>query len=118
MLLTIHAVSFSDFRANSGPLLRFVTHENGNLWLTRYRRPVCAVVSMRDAHVLGSVQGRNVNEIIHQLQVEANRRVGAARLDKAFDRMELRPEEWTMPIREEAYGRPNRFDEKWPKEAG
>ncbi|UOA25849.1 hypothetical protein [Pseudosulfitobacter sp. DSM 107133] len=116
MLPAIHQVSFSDFRANTGPLLRFVTHENGNLWLTRYRRPVCAVISMRDAHVLGSVQGRDVNQILHQLQVEANRKVAAARLDKAFDRMELRPEEWSLPIMEKAYGRENRFDEKWPKE--
>tara|TARA_R110002126_G_C10150151_1_gene471579 strand:- start:62 stop:436 length:375 start_codon:yes stop_codon:yes gene_type:complete len=116
MLPAIHTVSFSDFRANTGPLMRFVTHGNGNLWLTRYRRPVCAVISMRDAHVLGSVQGRNVNEIIHQLQVEANRKVAAARLDNAFDRLEVVPEAWPFPIMEEAYGRANRFDEKWPKE--
>lgn len=116
MLPAIHQVSFSDFRANSGPLLRFVTRENGNLWLTRYRRPVCAVISMRDAHVLGSVQGRNVNEILHELQVKANRKVTAARLDKAFDRLEVVPEAWPLPIMEEAYGRANRFDEKWPRE--
>ncbi|ASM71071.1 MULTISPECIES: hypothetical protein [Roseobacteraceae] len=115
MLPAIHTVSFSDFRANSGPLLRFVTRQNGNLWLTRYRRPFCAVIPMRDAHVLGEVQGRDVNELIHRIQVDANRHVAAARLDKTFDRYEVAGEEWTYPIMEQAHGRPNRFDEKWPK---
>lgn len=100
MLPAIHSVSFSDFRANSGPLLRFVTRDGGNLWLTRYRRPVCAVIPMRDAHVLGEVQGRDVNELIHRLQVDTSRRVAAARLDNTFDRMEVVGEAWTYPVME------------------
>ncbi len=98
MLPAVHKVSFSDFRANSGPLLRFVTHEGGNLWLTRYRRPICAVIPMRDAHVLGEVQGRDVRELLHRLQVDATRHVAAARLNETFERHEVVGREWTYPI--------------------
>ncbi len=97
MLPQIHAISFSHFRAHAAAELRFVTHTGGNLWLTRHRKPVCAVISMKDAHVLAAVQGRDLQELLHRLQVDADRLRAAKDVEAQYERVEIAGKAWEYP---------------------
>ena len=94
MLPPIHAISFSRFRANAAAELNFVTKDGGNLWLTRHRKPVCAVVSMRDAHQLAALQGRGLPELLHRLAVDTARLRKAKALQARY---ELAGTAWVYP---------------------
>ena len=97
MLPSIHVISFSDFRANAATELKFVTQERGNLWLTKHRKPVCAVIPMKDADILAALQGRTMDELLHRLAVDRARTEEAKLVDEGYERIELVGKEWVYP---------------------
>jgi PHD/YefM family antitoxin component YafN of YafNO toxin-antitoxin module len=98
MLPHIHEISFTDFRKNASSALKLVTAEGGNLWITRHRKPICAVVRMRDAHLLAKLQGRNMKEMMGRLEVDAARMQAAKRLERKYELTEIAGREWEYPI--------------------
>jgi hypothetical protein len=94
MLPQIHAMPLSDFRKFSRRALKLVTEHEGHLWLTRYGKPVCGVVRLRDLDVLSAVHGRSMSELVERLEYQQERlRAGKAR-DRDYALHQIAERNW------------------------
>ena len=94
MLPQMDAISLTYFRQNLAKCLGMVTVQEGNLWLMKHRRPVAAVVTMKDAHVLGEIQGRPMQEMMDRLEENLRRMQAAKAVENEYDRIKLAKGEW------------------------
>ena len=74
----IRKINSKTFAQHFGKEIKFVTEENGHLWLSFRGTPRAVIIPMRDEAVLNELQGRSFEDIMHKAQVRAARMVRAA----------------------------------------
>lgn len=89
MLPQMDAISLGYFRQNMALCLKLVTKWDGNIWLMKHRRPIAAIVTMKDAHVLGEVQGRPMHELLGRLNSNLERMRAAKAVEDEYDRIKM-----------------------------
>ena len=98
MLPRMDAISLSFFRQHMARSLKLVTEEEGNIWLMKRRKPVAAVVTMKDAHVLGEVQGRSMKELMDRLSDNLARMQAAKAVEEEYDQIKMAEERYRSGI--------------------
>lgn len=74
----IRKLNSTTFVKNFGTEVKFVTEENGHLWLAFRGKPRAVLIPMRDEAILNEIQGRKFEDVMHKAQVRAARMVRAA----------------------------------------
>lgn len=80
----IRKINSKTFVRHFGKEIKFVTEENGHLWLCFRDRPRAVIIPMRDEAVLNELQGRSFEDIMHKAQVRAARMVRAAHREECY----------------------------------
>lgn len=74
----IRKITSSTLAKNFGQELKFVTEENGHLWIFQHGKPRAVVIPIKDEAVLHELQGRSFKEILHKANIEHARTIRAA----------------------------------------
>ena len=108
----LRKISLKDFRANMASELKFVTQENGHLWLSHRGNPHCVVVPMRDEAVLNDIYGRPWKEVLHRFKIDRSRLLRAAARAHGLVSEPFEDQAWTYP--------PTGMDDEawWEKQKG
>ena len=80
----IRKISSTTFAKHFGSEIKFVTEENGHLWLCFRGKPRAVVIPMRSEAVLNEIIGHKFEDILHKANIRAARMVRSAWREKMY----------------------------------
>ena len=80
----IRKIMFTDFKQHMGQEIKFVTRDNGHLWLCFRGKPRAVIIPMRDEALLHEIRGRDFKEVLHKANVRHARKIRALWREKMY----------------------------------